>query len=68
MGMTAEERLELKKAYRMVFREGRVLRAAIEAALAEFKGTAAQTMLEFMAASQRGVCAHRSRADADEEE
>ena len=69
MGMTAEERLELKKAYRMVFREGRILREAIQAALAEeFKGTAARTMLEFMAASQRGVCAHRSRADTDEEE
>jgi UDP-N-acetylglucosamine acyltransferase len=67
-GMTAEERLELKKAYRMVFREGRILRAAVEAALVEFKGTAARTMLEFMAASERGVCAHRSRVDTDDEE
>jgi UDP-N-acetylglucosamine acyltransferase len=67
-GMSPEERLELKKVYRMVFREGRIMRLAVEEALKGFKGGAARTLLEFIAASKRGVCAHRSRAEADEEE
>ncbi len=67
-GVSAAERLELKKVYRMVFREGRVLRVAVEEALTQFKSPAARTMLEFMAASKRGVCTHRGHPDEDEEE
>jgi UDP-N-acetylglucosamine acyltransferase len=67
-GITAEERLELKKVYRMVFREGRVLRLAVEEALTQFKSPAARTLLEFVAASKRGVVAHRSRSDDGEDE
>jgi UDP-N-acetylglucosamine acyltransferase len=67
-GMAPEERLELKKVYRMVFREGRVIRAAVEAARAEFKSPAARALLEFIAASQRGVCADRGKAAEEEEE
>jgi UDP-N-acetylglucosamine acyltransferase len=67
-GLSPEERLELKKVYRMLFREGLVMRAAVDAALAEFKGSAARAMLEFVAASQRGVCVDHGRSSGDDEE
>lgn len=56
-GISPEERLELKKLYRFLFREGRNLRAAVEAARQEFGSPAARTMLDFLAESKRGVCA-----------
>lgn len=61
-GMPAEERLELKKVYRMLFREGRIFGAAVAAALPEFKSGAAKTMLDFVAASKRGICADSGRS------
>jgi UDP-N-acetylglucosamine acyltransferase len=67
-GLSAEERLELKRVYRMLFREGLVMRAAVDAALPEFKGAAARALLEFVAASQRGVCADHGRSSGDDEE
>jgi UDP-N-acetylglucosamine acyltransferase len=56
-GMTAEERLELKKVYRLLFRSGRKLREAAAEARKEFASPAAKTLVEFVAVSKRGVCA-----------
>ncbi len=56
-GMTAEERLELKRLYHALFRSGDLLRRAIEQARAEFTSPAAKVLLDFVAASKRGVCA-----------
>lgn len=56
-GFTAEQRLELKQLYRFLFREGRNFRAALAAAQSKFTSLAAKTLLEFLAASKRGVCA-----------
>ena len=55
-GMSAEERLELKEVYARLFRSGKNLRAAVAEAGREFTSLAAKTMLEFVAASKRGVC------------
>jgi len=55
-GFTVEQRLELKKLYHALFRGGRNLRAAIADARKEFSSAGAQTMIDFIAASKRGVC------------
>jgi UDP-N-acetylglucosamine acyltransferase len=55
-GFTAEQRLELKRIYRMLFRSGKNLGAAIKEAQTTFTGPAAKTLLDFMAGSKRGVC------------
>jgi UDP-N-acetylglucosamine acyltransferase len=65
-GVPPEERLELKKVYRMLFREARNLRAAVTAARAEFQGAATQTLLEFIETTKRGVCTERGEMEDDE--
>ena len=55
-GFTSEQRLELKRLYRALFRGGKNFRAALAAAQSEFTGAAAQTMMQFVAAAKRGVC------------
>ncbi len=55
-GMTAAERLELKQLYRALFREGENLRAAVAAGRKKFLSAPAQAMLDFVAASKRGIC------------
>ncbi len=67
-GMTPAERLELKKVYRMLFREGRQMKEAVEAGrAAEFKGGPARTLLDFVATPGRGICSGTNRADGDDE-
>jgi UDP-N-acetylglucosamine acyltransferase len=71
-GFSAEQRLELRQLYRALFREGRNLRSAIADARNRFSGTAAAVMLDFVAASTRGVCpdvgnsAHAELTDTDQ--
>jgi UDP-N-acetylglucosamine acyltransferase len=55
-GLTPAERLELKQLYRVLFREGRNLRAALADAQKRFSSAPAKVMLDFLAASKRGVC------------
>ena len=56
-GYTAEQRLELKRLYRLLFRSGKNLRSAVAGAQGRFTSAAAQVMLDFLASSKRGVCA-----------
>jgi UDP-N-acetylglucosamine acyltransferase len=56
-GLTADERMELKRLYRALFRSGKLLREAVAEAQATFTSAAAKTMLAFVAATKRGVCA-----------
>lgn len=56
-GLNAEERMEVKRLYRALFRSGKLLREAIAEAQTTFTSAAAKTMLEFVASSKRGVCA-----------
>jgi UDP-N-acetylglucosamine acyltransferase len=65
-GFTADQRLELKQLYRLLFREGRNLRAARAEAQQRFTGPAAKVLLEFLAESKRGVCSDPG-GGADEE-
>ena len=55
-GLTPAERLELKQLYRVLFREGQNLRAAVASAQGKFSGAPAHVMLDFLAGSKRGVC------------
>jgi UDP-N-acetylglucosamine acyltransferase len=55
-GLSPAERLELKQLYRTLFRSGRNLSSAISAARAQFSSAPAKVMLDFLAASKRGVC------------
>ena len=55
-GLKPAERLELKQLYRMLFREGQNLRAAVASARAKFSSAPAKVMLDFLAGSKRGVC------------
>lgn len=65
-GVPPAERLELKKVYRMLFRESRNMRAAVTAARAEFHCAATQTLLEFVETSKRGVCTEREEVEEEE--
>jgi UDP-N-acetylglucosamine acyltransferase len=55
-GLSPAERLELKQLYRTLFREGMNLKAALAVAREKYQSDAARTMLDFLAASRRGVC------------
>jgi len=55
-GISAPERLELKQLYRALFRDGLNLRAALKATQSRFTSAVSKVLLEFVAASSRGVC------------
>jgi len=61
-GFTSEQRLELKAAYRALFRSGKNMRAAVAEAQTKYPSGPARTLLDFVAASKRGVCSDVSRA------
>ena len=67
-GFTAEQRLELKRLYHLLFRGGKNLRAALAAAQTEFSSAPAKTLLDFLAGAKRGVCADVGRADAENDD
>ena len=56
-GFTAEQRLELKRLYHVLFRGGQNLRDAVATARKNFPSPAAVELLDFLAAARRGVCA-----------
>jgi len=66
-GYTTEQRMELKRLYHALFRSGKNLRAAVAEARNSFTGEAATVMLDFVAASKRGVCADSGRGGNDDE-
>ncbi len=66
-GFSPAERLELKAVYRKIFRSGENFRAAIAEAQAQFTSAPAKTLLEFLAASKRGVCADTGHPADDAE-
>jgi UDP-N-acetylglucosamine acyltransferase len=55
-GFTSEQRLQLKAAYRLLFRSGKNLRAAITEAQSQFPDGPARTLVDFVATAKRGVC------------
>jgi len=67
-GFPPEQRRELKRLYLILFRGGRKLREAVEEAREDFRSDAARVMLDFVAATRRGICADTGFiADSDEE-
>jgi len=67
-GFTVEQRLELKRLYRLLFRSGKNLRAALAEAQKEFSSAPARTLLDFLASAKRGVCVDTGRADAENDD
>lgn len=64
-GLTPAARLELKQLYHALFREGVNLRTAVASARAKFTSAPARVMLDFVAASKRGVCSDGGRDSND---
>jgi UDP-N-acetylglucosamine acyltransferase len=67
-GFTPADRMELKQLYRLLFRGGLSIRSALEAAGQKFSSAPAKTMLDFVAASRRGVCSSTARNGSESEE
>jgi UDP-N-acetylglucosamine acyltransferase len=60
-GFTAEQRLQLKAAYRALFRSGKNLRTAVADAQSKFPDGPARTLVDFVATTKRGICSDVSR-------
>jgi len=67
-GIKADERLELKKLYHALFRSGKNLSAAVTEAKFFFTSPSAKILLNFLAASKRGVCRDFGNVSGDEAE
>ena len=65
-GFTAEQRTELKRLYHLLFLGGKLLRDALAEAEASIRGAAAKQLLDFVAASKRGICGHVSDRTVEE--
>jgi acyl-[acyl carrier protein]--UDP-N-acetylglucosamine O-acyltransferase len=59
-GLTPATRLELKQLYHALVRGERNLRAAVTDAQKTFSSAPARALLDFVAASARGVCSELS--------
>lgn len=66
-GLTSEDRLELKKLYHALFRTGGKWQDKLKSAQKEFKGTASKTLLDFVAATKRGICSDVGQSSPSEE-
>jgi UDP-N-acetylglucosamine acyltransferase len=60
-GFSPAERLELKQLYHLLFREGLSVAAAVDKARELFTSAPAKAMLDFIAASKRGICSDTGR-------
>ncbi len=67
-GFMAEQRLELKRLYHLLFRGGNNLRAALAEAQKEFTSAPAKVLLEFLAGAKHGVCADSGCGPAEKDE
>jgi UDP-N-acetylglucosamine acyltransferase len=61
-GLSAADRLELKRLYHKLFLSGQNRSQAMAEARKEFVSASAKHLLDFIAASKRGVCRHRGLA------
>lgn len=66
-GFPRDQILELKRAYRILYRSGLKLADAIERILAECPGEAARELVSFLQASERGICREGPKARATAE-
>jgi UDP-N-acetylglucosamine acyltransferase len=68
VGFTAEQRLELKKLYHVLFRSGKNFQATIAEAQKNFRSPVAKVLLDFVANAKRGLCSNTSRANNETED
>jgi UDP-N-acetylglucosamine acyltransferase len=61
-GFTAEQRLELKKLYHLLFRSGKNMSVALAEAKENFNSAPAKILMDFVASAKHGVCADIGRA------
>jgi UDP-N-acetylglucosamine acyltransferase len=66
-GIAAEERLELKRLYHLLFRSGRNMREALTEAQKEFSSAPAKTLINFVAGARHGVCMDTGRGKTEDE-
>ena len=66
-GFTAEERLELRRLYHLVFRSGKKWAAALEEAKREARFGPGRQLVQFLGEGKRGFCADVSRRRGSEE-
>lgn len=66
-GVTGAERLELRRAYHLLFRSGLKMSEGLARARKEFNSERVTTLLDFIAAGRRGFCADRARDSRTEE-
>ena len=67
-GLTAEQRLELRKLYHALFRSGERLQTALATAERNFSSAGAKILLDFAAEAKRGLCSDTGRATKESEE
>jgi UDP-N-acetylglucosamine acyltransferase len=67
-GFTAEQRLELKKLYHLLFRSGQKMAVALAEAKEKFHSAPAKTLMEFVAGAKCGVCADVGHAMENNED
>ena len=67
-GISPADRLELKKAYQLLFRSHLSLKVAIAEVQTKFNSPVTRALIDFVAGSKRGVCADVSLAGPDEPE
>jgi UDP-N-acetylglucosamine acyltransferase len=66
-GFTSEQRLELRRLYHALFRSGHAFKTALAAAREQFTSDTARVLLDFAAASKRGLCADVGHGTGDDE-
>ena len=66
-GFSSEQRVELKKVYHLLFRNGENLRDALAEAKKSFTSAPAKVLIDFVATAKRGVCSDVG-SDENEEE
>jgi UDP-N-acetylglucosamine acyltransferase len=67
-GLTPEARLEVKRAFKLMYRSGLNTKQALEQAKESTWSPAAQAFFDFIAASKRGVCQANRVPGAEEDE
>ena len=67
-GIAAAVREEIKRAYKLLYREGRNVPHALEAIERECRSPEVQRLVEFVKGSERGICAGIGSQEGEEEE
>lgn len=65
-GIPPDQRLELKQLYHLLFRQGLTFEAALAEAREKFRAPPSRQMIEFVAASRRGICIDKGQLPEDE--